>query len=63
MVPAKYREGDVVTFIHGKEHISGVVVVVDWFGTVEQHEEPSYDIRDKKNNVYYKHVRQSWIIE
>jgi len=44
-----------------EEHV-GVIFVVDAYGTMEQGEEPSYDIRIPEEHALYKHVRESWVI-
>lgn len=75
MNKAKYKVGDKVRFSHptmvswGGEVIreegvmDGTVEIVDAYGTFEQHEEPSYDIYNKENNVLFKHCRESTIVE
>ena len=75
MERAEFKRGDMVKFhisptysysgdlIHDEMDIVGSVEIVDAFGTFEQNEEPSYDIYYKKNNMLYKHVRQSSILE
>lgn len=71
----KYKRGDKVRFhvpetvnwggevVHAEMDIEGVVEIVDAFGTFMQHDEPSYDIYNKANNMLYKHCRQSDVIE
>ncbi len=40
----------------------GKVFVVDAFGTIDQNEEPSYDILVEEDNCLYKHICESDII-
>ena len=60
--------GDLVRFrLRNKENgervLTGVIEVVDAHGTFEQQEEPSYDIYVKADNMFYKHVRQSSVMD
>ena len=64
----KYEHGDVVRFSYdrGKGMIAiyeGTIVIVDAYGTIEQNEEPSYDILtiQKGKECLCKHVRESMI--
>ncbi len=61
----KFRQEDLVSFnydIEGEiKKIDGVIYVVDAEGTVEQHEEPSYDIEAffRGEVMLFKHIRES----
>ena len=59
----KYKIGQMVMFRNSGEIEIGKISIVDIFGTIEQNEEPSYDIEDGSKNVLYKHIRQSNIIK
>lgn len=60
-----FKQGDLVTFgfeIEGEiQNINGVIYVVDALGTVEQQEEPSYDIEAffRGEIMLFKHIRES----
>ena len=58
-----YIYGDKVKFRFGEEILTGVVEIVDRYGTFEQNDEPSYDLYRKENNTLYKHVRESLVVE
>lgn len=62
MKPPKYDYDDVVKFKIDDQTFEGVVYIIDRYGTFEQNEEPSYDVYNKSQNILYKHVRESWII-
>ena len=62
----KYTYDDKVRFRFPRKDAievhTGIVIVVDAYGTMEQSEEPSYDIRIPEKHAIYKHVRESWVI-
>lgn len=58
--PPKYKLGDTVSFEFKGEIHTGQIFVVDRYGTFEQAEEPSYDIRTPE--FIMKHVRESLVI-
>lgn len=59
----KYTYGDKLEFRWNKnESKIGLVEIIDSYGTLEQHEEPSYDIYCRDNNTLYKHIRESEVI-
>ena len=58
----RYELDDYVMFELDGKLFSGKIVVVDSFGTIEQSEEPSYDIFCEKENMLYKHVRESQVL-
>lgn len=60
---AKYKYKDVVKFQYGDIEKVGEVYIIDKYGTWEQHEEPSYDIYIKEENMLYKHIRQKYVVE
>lgn len=67
----KYKYEDLVEFKYSANNTNivktGVVYIVDAYGTFEQNEEPSYDIfvegKDDESNILYKHIRESSIIK
>ena len=59
----KYKRMDMVEFEARGEMKRGRVYIVDAYGTFEQSEEPSYDIRVEEENCIYKHMRESWLTE
>lgn len=61
MIKPKYRYGDSVIFQYGEEVLVGKVYIVDAFGTIEQNDEPSYDIFVRENGILHKHIRESSI--
>lgn len=59
----KYAVNDVVKFIvDGKEKI-GQVGVVDKYGTFFNDSDVHYDIMVKHENMFYKHIIESSIVE
>ena len=68
----KYKVGDIVKFeVHWQlpgeetrdEIKTGVIGIVDKWGTFEQNTEVSYDIMVKEENCFYKHFTENCIIE
>jgi len=59
----KYKKGDHLKFKIADEIHTGVVFIVDAYGTFFQDEEPSYDLENTDENILYKHIRESLIIE
>ena len=57
--PIVSYSGDVIK--DGPQLLTGVIEIIDKYGTFEQHDEPSYDIYRKEDNALYKHCRQSSI--
>lgn len=55
----KYHYGDVVTFKISDQIKTGLIKIVDAYGTFSQTEEPSYDVMIKEDNCLYKHIRES----
>ncbi len=58
-----YSYGDTVEFQWGEAIKVGEIHIVDKWGTFEQNDEPSYDIRCTEDNTLYKHVLESEIIK
>lgn len=52
----KYNINQEVTFNYNGQIKTGVICIIDSYGTFEQHEEVSYDILVKDENCLYKHV-------
>ena len=60
----KYDYLDIVRFEGYRDSVAtGVIAIIDAYGTFEQNEEPSYDIFIKEDNMLVKHVRQSHVLE
>lgn len=59
----RYMRMDDVIFHVGDCRKTGVIYIVDAYGTFEQNEEPSYDIYVAEENCIYKHIEESAIIE
>ena len=59
----KYSFGDLVTFKCGEMIKTGVIVIIDKFGTWEDNSDVSYDIMVKEDNCLYKHFREDAVIE
>lgn len=59
----KYTYGDVVKFKCGDEIITGVVAIIDKWGTFGDDSDVSYDLMRKENNTLYKHFNERSIVE
>lgn len=68
----KYNKGDIVKFeIRWKEDDgsvriethTGIIAIIDPYGTFFQQEDVSYDILNKEENMLYKHMMEPSIIE
>ena len=63
----KYDYGDIVKFKYfdnEKEiHKTGVVYIIDRFGTFFNDSDVSYDIMVKEDNCLYKHITESFVLE
>lgn len=57
----KFEMGDVVIFTVGGKDITGVVVVVDAFGTFQDPSDVNYDIYCENENMLYKHVGEKLV--
>ena len=55
----KYKRGDVIRFWFGEKLKQGRIEIVDAWGTIEQSEEPSYDILCEAEHCIYKHILES----
>lgn len=58
-----YKLGQYVEFICNRKTRIGEIEIVDANGTLEQNEEPSYDIFVAEENLFCKHIRESDIIK
>ena len=64
MSNARYTYGDIVKFKTAfKGTKEGVIAIVDAYGTFESPGKPSYDIYVKKENILFKHISESSVIE
>lgn len=59
----KYQHGDRVVFRWKDGTLTGVIRIVDAYGTFGQDREPSYDIYREEDNTLYKHLPESFIVE
>lgn len=61
----KYKFGDLVTFTfnNSNERKTGIIAIIDKYGTFEDNSDASYDILVKDENCLYKHFTEKLIIE
>lgn len=59
----KYKEGTTVKFIIGNKLKTGVIWVVDEFGTFDYKEDVSYDIMVESENCLYKHIPEKSVVQ
>lgn len=59
----KYKVGDFVSFIFDGIKKTGVVEIVDEYGTFEDDTDVSYDIYIQSENCLYKHIKEIGIIK
>lgn len=59
----KYDLGDVVEFDLNDKTYTGIVAIIDKYGTFRDNTDVSYDILCKDENVLYKHIREDWITQ
>jgi hypothetical protein len=59
----KHKVGDTVKFIFNNELKTGVIWVVDRFGTFDYTEDVSYDIMVESENMFYKHIPEKYIVQ
>ena len=59
----KYTYGDVVKFKCDEETLSGVIAIIDPYGTFQDNSDVSYDIFVKSENTLYKHFSERYVIE
>lgn len=58
-----YHHRDYVRFFYEGQTLEGIIAITDAYGTMEQAEEPSYDIEvGGEDFILYKHIRESDII-
>lgn len=58
-----YEHRDYVRFRFNGKILAGVIGIIDSYGTMEQNEEPSYDIEvGGEEFTLYKHIPESQII-
>lgn len=63
-IPVLYNIDDVVFFLLDGKEYTGIIAIVDRFGTFLDNSEPYYDIyiTIQKEKILVKHIRQSCII-
>lgn len=59
----KYKEETTVKFIVCDELKTGVIWVVDKFGTFEDPSDVSYDILVESENILYKHIPEKYVVQ
>ena len=59
----KYRYGDIVRFDFDGKEKTGMVAIVDRWGTFENNTDVSYDILNKEEKMLYKHIPEKYVIE
>jgi len=59
----KYTYGDVVEFKYGDGVKTGIIAIVDRYGTFMDDSDASYDILNKQENILYKHFREDFVIQ
>ena len=59
----KYTYGDVVEFKCVDGVKTGIVAIVDRYGTFMDDSDVSYDILNKQENILYKHFREDFVIQ
>ena len=58
-----YHHRDYVSFFYEGQILEGIIGITDAYGTMEQAEEPSYDIVvGGEDFILFKHIRKSDII-
>ena len=58
-----YGYNDKVSVIIDEKQYTGIIEIIDRFGTYFDNSEPHYDIFIEKDNLLIKHVPQSIIIK
>ena len=58
----KYNKGDIVRFQADVIH-TGVICIIDRYGTFADDSDVSYDIFDEAGNLFAKHIREDYVIE
>lgn len=59
----KHKVGDTVKFIFNNELKTGIVFVVDKYGTFDNSTDVSYDILVEDENVLYKHIQEKCVVQ
>ena len=59
----KYKVGNAVKFIFGNELKTGIVFVVDKYGTFDNSTDVSYDILVEDENMLYKHIQEKYVVQ
>lgn len=58
----KYKEGTTVKFTFRNELKTGVIWIVDKYGTWNYTEDVSYDIMVESENCLYKHIPEKYVM-
>lgn len=59
----KYKEGTTVKFTFRNELKTGVIWIVDKYGTWDYTEDVCYDIMVESENCLYKHIPEKYIVQ
>lgn len=59
----KYDYDDVVKFKINNEIKTGTICIIDKYGTFFDNSDVSYDIMVDEENIFYKHIKETSIIE
>lgn len=59
----KYNYGDIVKFKYRNDTKTGVIAIIDYYGTFYNDKDVSYDILNKDENILYKHFEEKYVIE
>lgn len=59
----KYKEGTTVKFIVCGKSKTGVIWIVDKYGTWNYTEDVSYDIMVESENCLYKHIPEKYVVK
>lgn len=59
----KYQFGNIVDFTVGDDTKTGIIYIIDKYGTFEDNSDVSYDILVGDENCLYKHIREDYIIK
>ena len=62
---AKYKCGDIVTFVSENQTVTGSIVIVDANGTWDNSNEPSYDVLGnwEGRDTLFKHIGEHMILK
>ena len=59
----QYSIGDIVKFKLDNKIKTGIVAIVDDYGTFYDSSDVSYDILNRDESMFYKHVSEKYIVD